>query len=68
VLRNGQACFSRYEITIYLGHNVLALGAVDRRFEPWLGQTKDYKIDICCFSAKRAALSYHYKIQLDVLV
>jgi len=25
-------------------------------FEPWSGQTKDYKIGICCFSAKHAAL------------
>ena len=29
-----------------------ASSAVDRGFEPWLGQTKDYKIGICCFSAK----------------
>ena len=28
----------------------------DRGFEPRSGQTKDYKIDICCFSAKHAAL------------
>ena len=25
--------------------------AVDRGFKPWLGQTKDYKIGICDFSA-----------------
>jgi hypothetical protein len=25
-------------------------------FEPRSGQTKDYKIGICCFSAKHAAL------------
>jgi len=36
-------------------HN-LQSSAVDRGFEPWLGQTKDYKIGICCFSAKHAAL------------
>ena len=36
--------------------SVLASSAVDRGFEPHLGQTKDYKIDICCFSAKHAAL------------
>jgi hypothetical protein len=36
--------------------SVLALGAVDRGFEPRSGQTKDYKIGICCFSAKHAAL------------
>ena len=35
---------------------VLASNAVDRGFEPWSGQTKDYKIDICCFSTKHAAL------------
>ena len=34
----------------------LASSAVDRGFEPRSGQTKDYKIGICCFSAKHAAL------------
>jgi hypothetical protein len=29
---------------------------LDRGFEPRSGQTKDYKIGICCFSAKHAAL------------
>ena len=36
--------------------SVLALSAVDRGFEPQLGQTKDYEIGICCFSTKHAAL------------
>jgi len=36
--------------------SVLASSAVDRGFEPRLGQTKDYKIGICCFSAKHTAL------------
>ena len=36
--------------------SVLVLSAVDREFEPRLGLTKDYKIAICCFSAKHAAL------------
>ena len=36
--------------------SVLGSSAVDHRFEPWLGQTKDYKIGICCFSAKHATL------------
>jgi hypothetical protein len=36
--------------------SVLASSAVDREFEPRSGQTKDYKIGICCFSAKHAAL------------
>ena len=35
---------------------VLDSSAVDRGFEPRSGQTKDYKIGICCFSAKHAAL------------
>jgi hypothetical protein len=36
--------------------SVLASSVVDRGFEPRSGQTKDYKIGICCFSAKHAAL------------
>ena len=36
--------------------SVLVLSAVDRVFEPWSSQSKDYKIDICCFSTKHAAL------------
>ena len=36
---------------------VLSSHAVNRGFEPRSGQTtKDYKIGICCFSAKNAAL------------
>ena len=35
--------------------SVLASSAVVRGFEPRMGQTKDYKIGICCFSAKHAA-------------
>jgi hypothetical protein len=37
--------------------SVLASSVLDCRFEPRAGQTKDYKIGICCFSAKHAALS-----------
>ena len=36
--------------------SVLASSEVDRGFEPRSGQTKDYKIDICCFSANHASL------------
>jgi hypothetical protein len=36
--------------------SVLASSAVDRGFEPGSGQTKDFKIGICCFSAKHVAL------------
>jgi len=32
------------------------LSAVDRGIEPSLGQTKHYKMGICCFPAKHAAL------------
>ena len=35
---------------------VLASSVVDRGFDPWSGKTKDYKIGVCCFSAKHAAL------------
>jgi hypothetical protein len=36
--------------------SVLTSSAADHGFEPRLGQTKDYEIGICCFSAKHAAL------------
>ena len=36
--------------------SVLSSSAVDRGFEPRSGQTKYYKMYICCFSAKHAAL------------
>ena len=36
--------------------SVLASSVIDRGFEPWLGQTKDYKIGICCFSAKHGII------------
>jgi len=36
--------------------SVLDSSAVDCGVEPRLGQTKDYDIGICCFSAKHAAL------------
>jgi hypothetical protein len=35
---------------------MLASSAVDRGFEPRWGKTKEYKIGMCCFSAKQAAL------------
>jgi hypothetical protein len=35
---------------------MLVSNAVDRTFEPQPGKTKDYKIGICCFSTKHAAL------------
>jgi hypothetical protein len=36
--------------------NLLASITVVRGFEPRSGQTNDYNIGICCFSAKHAAL------------
>ena len=38
--------------------SVLVSSVVDRHggFEPRSGQTKDYKIGICCFSTKHVAL------------
>jgi hypothetical protein len=36
--------------------SMLAFSVIDRGFEPRSGQSKDYKIGICCFFAKHAAL------------
>ena len=36
--------------------SMLASSVVDRGYKPRSGQTKDYEIGICCFSAKYAAL------------
>jgi hypothetical protein len=36
--------------------SLLALSTVNRGFEPRSGQTKDYLIGICCFSAKPKSL------------
>jgi hypothetical protein len=46
--------------------SVLASSVVDRGFEPRSGQTKDYKIGICCFSATHAALGRKNKYQNNV--
>jgi hypothetical protein len=58
----------QHTVTITLGHilllkfiggvivSVLTSSVVDSGFKPWSGQTKDYKIGICCFSAKHVAL------------
>jgi hypothetical protein len=43
----------------------LTFSAVDRGFEPPSGQTKDYKIGICCISVKYTALRRKRK---DLLV
>ena len=36
--------------------SMLTSSVVDRGFKPRSGQTKDYKISICCFTAKQAVL------------
>ena len=36
--------------------SVLTSNVVDHEFQPRSGLTKDYEIDICCFSAWHAAL------------
>jgi len=41
---------------------VLPSSVVDCGFDPRSGQTKDYKIGICCFSAKHAALERKSKV------
>jgi len=48
--------------------SVLALNAVDCGFEAWSGQTKEYKIGICCFSAKHAALRRKSKDWLGIRI
>ena len=45
--------------------SVLTSSAVDRGIETRSGQTRDYKIGICCFSAKHAALRRKSKDWLD---
>jgi hypothetical protein len=48
-----QTCINRINGVMVI---VLALSVVDGGFEHQSGQTKAYKIGICCFSAKHAAL------------
>jgi hypothetical protein len=48
--------------------SVLASSVVARGFEPWSGQTKDYKIGVCCFSAKHAALRSKSKDSLPQML
>jgi hypothetical protein len=63
-------CLSLVAVYIHLQHSLSV--AVDCGFEPRSGQTKDYTIGICCFSAKHAALrrmgkDYTYSILLVLL-
>jgi hypothetical protein len=45
--------------------SVLTLSAVDHGLKFWSEQTKDYKMGICCFSAKQEALRTKSKDWLD---
>jgi hypothetical protein len=51
-----QGCSNIFNRISGLKVSVLASSAIDRGFEPLSGQTKDYQIALCCFSAKHAAL------------
>jgi hypothetical protein len=44
--------------------SVFASSAVDRGFEPRSGQTKDYKIGICCLPSEHATLKSKRKYWL----
>ena len=48
--------FFEYDRTDGVMVSVLASSTVDSGFEPRSGETKDYKIGMCCLSAKHAAL------------
>jgi hypothetical protein len=45
--------------------SVLASSAVDRDFVSRSGQTKDYKIGIWCFSAKRSIEQVNFQLTDD---
>jgi hypothetical protein len=68
------SCYNKNVISQY-AHNVVnridgVMGsvfdssAVDHRFELRSGHIKDYRIGICCFSAKSAALRWKSKVWL----
>jgi len=44
--------------------SMLASSVVDRRSEPWSGQTKYYEFGICCFSVNNTALKSNSKYRL----
>ena len=46
--------------------DMLTLSVVDREFESCPGQSKDYKIGICCFSSKNTALKSKSKDWLSL--
>ena len=52
---NFLSCNYKYRIGSVMV-SMLGLSAVDREFEPLSGHTKDFKIDMCSFSAKHTQL------------
>lgn len=42
--------------------NMLASCAVDHGFDPWSGQTKEYRIVICCFTVKHIVIRNKSKV------
>ena len=52
---NFLSCSYKYRIGSVMV-SMLGSNAVYREFEPRSGHTKDFKIDMCCFSAKHTAL------------
>ena len=58
------ATFNNISVISWRMVSLLALSVVDRGFEPRSFQTKDYKIGICCFSAKHTALRSNNKHRL----
>ena len=44
---------------------MLICNSVEGMYEPWSSQTEDYKINICCFSTRYAALSSNGKDGLE---
>jgi hypothetical protein len=57
-----QHFYQRYNILVIFNRiagvmvSMLASSVVDRGLDPWSDQTNEYKIGMCCFCAKHAAL------------
>jgi hypothetical protein len=54
-------------VSVIVMISVLAPIVLDRGFEPLADQTKDYKIGICCFSAKHATLRSQNKDGIRIM-
>ena len=49
------------------GIKVIASSMVDCGFKPCSGQTKDYKIGICCFYAKHAVIAKTDWLEMGII-